>query len=255
MTTISEVLAGVTEAAEGYRASIPDTWRQGRTAFGGVSAAICVEAALRALKDAPPLRSAQFAFIGPAGGDVRATVNVLRRGRSATFAGVDLFAEDALAVRATLCFGAERPSGARHAALPAPAVPKPADCPPAFATRAPTFLQNFDVRDAGARTAAERLLWLRHRDDAAPETIAALIALADAPPPSALNLATQPGPISTMTWMVDLLATAPLSADGWRLIRNIADTVSDGYSSQGSVMWDSAGAPVLAARQNVAVFF
>ncbi|HVY03310.1 MAG TPA: acyl-CoA thioesterase domain-containing protein, partial [Caulobacterales bacterium] len=78
MTTISEVLAGVTEAAEGYRASIPDTWRQGRTAFGGVSAAICVEAALRALKDAPPLRSAQFAFIGPAGGDVRATVNVLR---------------------------------------------------------------------------------------------------------------------------------------------------------------------------------
>ena len=255
MTAISALLANLTPAADGYIAAIPDTWRQGRTAFGGISAAICVEAAQRALDELPPLRSAHFAFVGPAAGDVRAVVSTLRRARLAVFAGVDLFAQDGLAVRATLCFGAARASSASHGDLPAPPAPKPQDCQPAFPNRAPTFLQNFEALDAGARAKPERFLWLRHKDAQAPTRISALIALADAPPPSAINLAAQPGQLSTMMWSIEVLADPPTSADGWWLIRNVADTVADGYSSQGSTMWNSAGVPMLAARQNVAVFF
>jgi hypothetical protein len=53
---------------------------QGRTTYGGCSAALCLEAAKRLLRDQrhssgaaelPPLRSAQVAFVGPAGGDVQ----------------------------------------------------------------------------------------------------------------------------------------------------------------------------------------
>jgi hypothetical protein len=53
---------------------------QGRTTYGGCSAALCLEAAKRLLRDQrhsagaaelPPLRSAQVAFVGPAGGDVK----------------------------------------------------------------------------------------------------------------------------------------------------------------------------------------
>ncbi len=33
-----------------------------------------------------------------------------------------------------------------------------------------------------------------------------------------------------------------------------AETVADGYSSQRMVLWDATGAPVLIARQNIAIF-
>jgi acyl-CoA thioesterase len=257
MMTISELLASLAPAEDGFTATIPDTWRQGRTAFGGLSAAFCVEAAIRALPDLPPLRSAQFSFIGPAAGDVRVTATTLRRGRSTVFVGVDLFGEDGLALHGTLCFGGARASSLDYAQLPAPAAPKPDGLPSLFKYEPTNFHQNFDVLDAsgGDRSRPALRLWLRHRDPAPPATISALIALADAPPPSALFYAKQPGPLSTMTWMVDVLAHPPTSADGWWLIENIAETVADGYSAQGTTLWNSVGAPVLVARQNVAVFF
>jgi hypothetical protein len=33
-----------------------------------------------------------------------------------------------------------------------------------------------------------------------------------------------------------------------------AETISDGYSSQRMVLWDTSGTPVLIARQNIAIF-
>ena len=46
--------------------SVPDTWRQGRAMFGGLAAALCVQVAIEEIADLPPLRSAQFLFVGPA---------------------------------------------------------------------------------------------------------------------------------------------------------------------------------------------
>jgi hypothetical protein len=63
-----------------------------------------------------------------------------------------------------------------------------------------------------------------------------------------------PAPISTITWMVDILADPPAPDDGWRLMRSAADTVTHGYSSQDMTIWSSAGTPLIAARQCVAVF-
>ena len=103
--------------------NIPADWAQGRTAYGGLTAALCVEAAGLVSTELPPLRSAQFAFIGPAAGQLHATPTVLRRGKSATYVGVDLAGDDGIATRAMLCFGATRPSRLTYDALPAPAVP------------------------------------------------------------------------------------------------------------------------------------
>ena len=77
---------------------LPDDWLQGRTAFGGLSAALCWEAAQRVGDALPPLRSAQFAFVGPAGGRLRIEPTLLRRGKSAAFYSVDLHGDDVLAV-------------------------------------------------------------------------------------------------------------------------------------------------------------
>ena len=66
MSSYSDLIAGITQTETGHLAHVTDNWKQGRTTYGGLSATLCVEAALKTLPDAPPLRSGQFAFIGPA---------------------------------------------------------------------------------------------------------------------------------------------------------------------------------------------
>ena len=62
--------------------SVPDSWRQGRAMFGGLAAALCVQAAIEEIPDLPPLRSAQFLFVGPATESVRMSAIQLPPSRS-----------------------------------------------------------------------------------------------------------------------------------------------------------------------------
>ena len=89
MTEFSELMQGVRRDGAAWQVSVSDDWIQGRTIYGGLDAAICLETAQREFADLPPLRSAQFAFIGPATGKLRMTPSELRRGKSTVFAGVD----------------------------------------------------------------------------------------------------------------------------------------------------------------------
>lgn len=259
MTSYTDLIAAITATDTGHGAHVTDDWKQGRTTYGGLSAALCVEAALKTLPDAPPLRSGQFAFIGPAAGELAMETRVLRQGKSTLFVGVDLIGEQGLATRAILTFGAARESAVSYADLPRPAVAAPEACELFFPPRAgPGFAGQFEVRMAGgARPLSgqppEYLLWIRHRDPAA-RSLAALIALADTPPPPAMTLFPKFGPISTMTWSIDIVGLPPEDDDGWRLLRSKAETIAEGYSTQEMMLWDADGAPLIAARQNVAVF-
>jgi acyl-CoA thioesterase len=97
MTSFSALLDAIRAAGNTYHADIPEDWLQGRTSFGGLTAALCLAAAERALPDLRPLRSAQFTFVGPAGGVVEMTPRLLRRGKSSVFAAVvELHAEGSL---------------------------------------------------------------------------------------------------------------------------------------------------------------
>ena len=259
MTAYTDLIAGITTTDTGHLAQVTDDWKQGRTTYGGLSAALCVEAALKTLPDAPPLRSGQFAFIGPAAGELAIETRVLRRGKSTLFVGVDLVGEQGLATRAILTFGAARESAVAYSQLPPPPVARPEDCEFFFPPGAgPGFSGQFEVRMAGgARPLSgqppEYLLWIRHRDPAA-TSLSALIALADTPPPPAMTLFPRFGPISTMTWSIDIVGLPAEGDDGWRLLRSTAETIGDGYSTQGMMLWNADGAPLIAARQNVAVF-
>ena len=262
MTEFTELLSAMTEDSGTYRATMTDDWLQGRTAYGGLSAALCLEAARRAVPDLPPLRSAQFALIGPASGPLSMTPTVLRRGKSAVFVNVDLTGEAGLAARAVLSFGVARSSQIAYGALPMPNVTPVEDSPPFFpGDRAPiTFQQHFVSRFAGGTrpvspgTKPEYLIWFRHRDAKAREGIVPLIALADGPPPAVMALFPQFAPISTMTWSVDVLSDAPTTTDGWWLIQSVATTAHQGYSTQAMMVWNADGEPVLSHSQNVAIF-
>ncbi|MGA0602560.1 thioesterase family protein [Caulobacter sp. KR2-114] len=260
MTEFTELLAGVARSEAGWTSHVSDDWLQGRTLYGGLSAALCLNAALAAFEGLPPLRSAQLTFIGPATGAVTASPSLLRQGKSAAYVGVDLTGDAGLATRAVFTFGAARQSAFCERRMPAPAAPPPEACEPFFVSSRPTFAQHFEVLSAGRSrpvTAAEPdyLVWLRHRDPAARSGVLGLMALADATPPAAMAMFAAGAPISTMTWMVDLLADADeLGGDGWLLLESRAETVCEGYSAQPMAIWTSDGRPLVSARQCVAVF-
>jgi len=133
---------------------------------------LCAEAARRTLPDLPPLRSAQFAFTGPASGQLRFRPELIRQGRSSAFAAVDADGESGQVAAPTLAYGVERASQVTHDFAAAPQVAAPADCPPFFEAPRGGFFQNFEMRLAGgarpfsAAGAPEFTVWVRHLDDA-----------------------------------------------------------------------------------------
>lgn len=261
MIDFTELMTSMTTDGDTCSATATEDWLQGRTMYGGLSAAFCLESASRQLGDLPPLRSAQFSFVGPAADTVMIRPTVLRRGKSTVFVGVDLFGETGFATRATLCYGAARTSSVAYGSLTAPAVAEPDDCPQFFRPiPGLNFIQHFEGRFAGGNvpfsqgTDPRFAIWLRHRDEAKPASMPALVALTDAPPPAALVLFKASGPISTMTWAIDLLTDKLETKDGWWLLETKAENIVGGYSSQATTLWNSDRQPVLVCRQNVAVF-
>lgn len=252
------LLASGTFDDAGFSVDLPENWAQGRTAFGGLSAALCVEAARRAHPDLPPLRSAQFAFAGPATGRLRARTTLVRKGRSAALVSATLDGDAGPAAQAFLTFGAPRQSTIAHARRVSPTVPLPDRCEPFNADRrGPRFMSNFDMRFAAGATLLsggdpDITLWIRHNDAVGADPVTALVALADSLPPAAMTQFTAPAPISTMTWSFDVFAHADPGA--WHLLRSESENARDGYSAQAMTVWDANGALLVSGRQLIAVF-
>ncbi|QHL89886.1 thioesterase family protein [Sphingomonas changnyeongensis] len=244
----------------GLTTELPENWTQGRTAYGGLSAALCVEAARRMAADLPPLRSGQFAFAGPAAGRLDIRPELVRRGRSAATMAVALDGDQGPAVRALLTYGAARDSRVGHDSLAAPDVAGPDDCPAFFPSGGgPRFAANMEMRlAAGNRPLAGGdpafWLWVRHRAPDGADPLTALVALADSPPPAAMVGFPAPAPISTMTWTLDLLGDPGDDPGVWRLLHSVSEQAGHGYSAQAMTLWDADRRPLAVARQMVALF-
>ncbi|MFM8821242.1 MAG: thioesterase family protein [Phenylobacterium sp.] len=152
-TPFRQLLESLEPGDGGLGIDLPGDWLQGRTAYGGLTGALCVEAARRLNPDLPPLRNAHFALAGPATGRLTVTAGVVRRGKSAVVIEASVTGEAGPAARALLTYGTGRESRVVRDGDAAPAVPSPQDCPAFFdPDRAPGFARHFDVRlAAGAR--------------------------------------------------------------------------------------------------------
>jgi acyl-CoA thioesterase len=253
MTPLGDILA----AADGdFRVTVPTDWMQGRTAYGGFSAALALEAALRLEPDLPPLRSAQIAFIGPLAGEVSVSAIRLRRGRNAAFIQADVASEAGPGMRATFVFMAALPSRATLDAAPrAPSAPPEPDAelytgPDHF------FTGNFNFLDRKEGTGpAEWLRWVRLRARDGLHPMVELLAIGDALPPAAYKLAQDRNtPLSSLNWTINFLATEPRTDDGWWLLNAQADIARSGFSSQRMTVWNAAGEAVAEGSQAVAIF-
>lgn len=134
---------------ENGQARIDEGWLQGRTAYGGASAAIALMAAKAANTGLPPLRSAQIAFVGPLAGDVMTSPVLLRRGKNSAFIGVDVSSAEGVGLRALFLFMAPRDSAVRHGDLAVALPSMPEDAMIDGSTIGPGFLANFELAKAG----------------------------------------------------------------------------------------------------------
>lgn len=256
MTSLPRLLAAAEPVPDGFRTEVPTNWLQGRTAYGGFSSALAMEAALRTAPDLPPLRSAQIAFVGPLSGAVTVTATTLRRGRNAAFVQADITSEAELGFRATFVFMAARESAVSHDGGLATDRRPPAADQSLYQGPAEFFTSNFQFLDLKAEASGptEWLRWGRLIDREGLHPAVELMAIGDALPPAAMKLLKGFGPVSSLTWQVNLLASPPATQDGWWLLHAEAGSAEGGSSSQSMRVWNAQGQAMVEAMQSVALF-
>lgn len=259
--SFAELLAAAEPFEGGFRLSIPEEWHQGRTAYGGLTAALALEAARRAGgADLPPLRSSQVSFVGPVYGEAEVRARVLRRGRNAVWISAEILRDGEVGTAATFVF--MRPVENKlllknPAVIPGliPVDEAPVREPPSGAAR---LLSQMDVRFATPQSSESRpelCWWLRAKDWASLDPVMHLLLCADAPPPGVFAVLPRPMPqISSMTWLANFLSPEPKSRDGWLLIRVSGDYSENGCSSDRTEIWNADGEPLLLGMQSVAIF-
>jgi acyl-CoA thioesterase len=256
MTLLTDILAAATPHDSGFTATIPPDWMQGRTAYGGLSSALALSAAQACEPDLPPLRSAQVSFIGPLAGKVSVIATKLRRGRNAAFIQSDIVSNAGLGYRATFVFMADQPSKVDFDKRPPLNRAPPAPDARLFTGPDEFFTGNFnflDLKDGVGE--GELLRWVRLRVTDGLDPMVHIMAIADALPPAVMRLfGSGFVPISSLTWIVNLLTATPKTTDNWWLLSARSAYARGGCSSQDMSVWNADGELVATGMQSVAIF-
>jgi acyl-CoA thioesterase len=135
---------------------VSEDWTQGRTAFGGLQAAMAITAMRRLVPAQIPLRVLQVTFIGPvAPGDVAVQARVLRTGKSVTHAEARLVSGSDIGCVVVGVFGSVRESSLAIDNCVYPELPAAEGLPDMllFPGITPNFLQHCAPPFTGAREA------------------------------------------------------------------------------------------------------
>lgn len=263
-TSFRNILSSAAPAPGGRRYTVGEDWLQGRSQFGGLQAAMMVDAMQALLSQPAPLRTLQVTFLAPVpAGETAVRAQVLRAGKSTTHCEARIQVGEAIAALAIGVFGLARESkiNLNDSVWP---VDVPASDPrkqiPYVPGVTPVFVQHYRQRWARGGypfTAAKEprtQIWLQQT--AAPvQGLLEVVALADAMPSPALSMLRQPAMASSMTWMLDLLQTDFSNpGDGDWLMDTQVTHGAEGYVQQTALLWDPQRRPAALARQAVTVF-
>lgn len=260
-SAFDRLLAATHVAGGAFHAHVAEDWMQGRTAYGGLSAALALAAVRATQPVAHPLRSAQIAFAGPVAGDNVTTTEMLRQGRSSQFATATVRSGETVGTHALFHFAAARQSAIAATDLPMPKVADPEVLPDRpRSSGLPAFMAHYDMRFAGGEALAsgaargEILAWVRYREPVVADPMIALLALADALPPAAFTQFPAPAPISTTSWQMHFLTETPATEDGWWLIHSHGRHAAHGFSAQDMRIWNRRGQAIATGGQGVALY-
>jgi len=256
--------------SEDQTLSIPDNWAQGRTVYGGLTAALIyhrMSAIVVADKptESRPIRYFNLSFIGPllVKETLSIEVELIRAGRSASQLIAYVKQGGKTCVIAQACFGLERASkinvtGQLQHEMQAP---KKANFIPQIPKVVPKFLRHVDINIQAGRLpfmqGKKDYLhgWMRYKKTPQTFNDAYLIALIDCWPCTVLQQLKLPAPASTMNWNLEFPQTASTAKpEQWLAYQASTKHASDGYVYGDANIWNEAGELLALSRQTVGVF-
>lgn len=248
-----------------YQITVPKNWSQGRTIYGGLSAALAYQAAENLIEDDRLIRSFHCNFIGPLLPEhpIQISAEILRSGKNVSQIVAKVCQNGDIGVMVQLCFGVDRQStilqvANDHHNMPPPKKPKYI---PLIPKVVPKFVQHFDYSfnkgDLSVTKSQEPILhgWTKFSTAPSNMKIAHLIALMDALPPTMLQMLRLPVPASTMSWNVEFInPELNLQTSQWIASQTEAHHIRNGYGHEQAKFWHENGQLLAISKQVVAVF-
>lgn len=247
---------------------IDASWSQGRTTFGGLSAALLLEQIEQQAGTDTTLRSLSINFCGAlhTETDFNLSTSVLRQGKSITHYQGLASQNDELVTMVNACYARSRPSAI--IVEPQAAIAREVAAGqkmPYIKNVTPEFTQHIDFiySDGGLPFSGSKHNhlhgWMRFNADLGQLSNAHLIALIDAWPPTLLQKLRAPVPCATVTWSVQFITPLsalpnPIRADQWLRYDAQIEQASDGYGHTEARIYSEDGTLLALSRQVVTVY-
>lgn len=245
--------------------TIPESWGQGRTAFGGLTAALAYRVLRTQVSEDRVLRSLSVSFVAPVATDqpLSFETTCLRQGKHVTQAQASIVQGGQVGVTLLASFGVARESstGVNNTEKPAVRMPDQPQFLPFIPNITPQFFQHVELAlcsgsfpFTGAKT-AHHGGFMRFREPPATMTDAHVIALIDAWPPTLLQQLSKPAPASTLAWNLEFLHPhRPVLPQDWFAYQADTPQAGEGYGHTEASIWDAHGELIAISRQTVTVF-
>ncbi|CCQ10950.1 TesB-like acyl-CoA thioesterase 1 [Pseudoalteromonas luteoviolacea B = ATCC 29581] len=240
MSTFDQLIAKAAINDSTTKLTFTDDWCQGRTAFGGISAAMLIAAMNEKVAPNRRLLSLSTNFVGPLLPDVAFSiiVEVLREGKNASQVLAKIVQNDDVAVVCQAAYAQKRDSRIevkvdKKCGL---APVKPERILPYQAGAMPAFFQHVALNpQQGAlpfsnATSSHLGGWMRFKETPTQKMNEMHVAaLTDAWPPTLLQKFSKPAPASSMSWYIEFIDEIALDSDQWLGFEAITHHSAHGY--------------------------
>ena len=245
--------------------SIPSSWAQGRTLYGGISAALVYQAMREMVAPEKLLRSLNTSFVGPIESETNfeIIVEILREGKNVTQVAGRLIQNNNVAVMCLASFGIERPSSIQVPSNVKHSLdyPNKTHFLPLEPEQAPKFLGHFDINQSkgdwpfSGGNKSNVAGWMRFKEHNSAISDAHLVALIDVWPPTVLQMFKKPSMASSMNWNLEFIHPhREMTGVDWFAYDAKTVQAAEGYAHTEANIWNKEGALVAISRQVVAVF-
>ncbi len=264
-TSFASMIDNAQAASRKTHLLVPEDWMQGRTAYGGLVAAMCLKSMRGHVPEGRKIRSLLFSFVGPVNSaPFTLQTQSLRSGKSVTTIESRLIQNGKICCAAMGSFGADRDSMIEVTPIKRLEMQEPSKALelPYIEGLTPAFSRHFDYRWAigelpfSGGGGKEIGGWISFREKTDCLTEEWLIALADAWPTPVLSKLKEPAAASTLTWALEFvhLDRITCSENEWWAYHCEVDSAERGYAHERSTVWDPDGQLALYSHQTTTVF-
>ncbi len=265
--TIDELLALVTPEfiAHKRELSIDKNWAQGRTVYGGLSAALLYKACKAVVPPSRVMRSMTTNFVGPLLAETPfvITVEVIREGKNVSQVQARAVQNDKISVVSQVCFGDKRTSkiSVENTERHGLDLPTKAKFIPQIPKVTPKFLKHIDLAiDSGGtpftgKKTSHYYGWMRYKQPPKAIHDEHIVGIIDAWPPTLLQMLKWPAPASTISWNLEFIHPhREIKPDDWFAYKAQTRQAADGYGHTEATIWDAHEEVIAISRQTVGIF-